>query len=248
VQSGVIGTELAPDVSCADVIRASIEFVKSFCNEGWIAGSSPAMTVASPFTCHARACRGHPCLVSSCGKDVNGRDVSAFTRVFGRAVPGNDGGRCEAERTLPAPIGMQPPGVRNSPPLFPIVFNNGFCNRNVSAALSRKIPITAMWSNGTMRHRRPWFRLTPAPRARSYPPPCGEGRREAPGWGSCSEISVALVTKHRITPTPNPSPAGCGLARFRQISKGPYPGKPGLVGEGSKPISPLALMLHTNAL
>src|SRR5215510_13711984 len=25
------------------------------------------------------------------------------------------------------------------------------------------------------------------PRTRSYPPPCGEGRREAPGWGSCGD-------------------------------------------------------------
>src|SRR5262249_30341033 len=24
-------------------------------------------------------------------------------------------------------------------------------------------------------------------RTRSYPPPCGEGRREAPGWGSCGD-------------------------------------------------------------
>jgi hypothetical protein len=183
VQSGTIRTELASDASCADLIRASIVLVKSFCEEGWIAGSSPAMTIATPFTCHARACRGHPCLVSSCGKDVNGRDVSAFTRVFRRAMPGNDGGRCEAERTLPAPIGMQPAGVRNSPPLFPIVFNNGFCNRNVSAALTRKIPITAMWSNGTMRHRRLWFSLTPAPRARSYPPLVGRVGAKRRGGG-----------------------------------------------------------------
>jgi hypothetical protein len=55
-----------------------------------------------------------------------------------RAMPGNDGGRCEAERTLPAPIGMQPTGVRNSPPLFPVVFNNGFCNRSVFAAFERE--------------------------------------------------------------------------------------------------------------
>jgi hypothetical protein len=54
VQTGMIRTELAPDASCADLIRASIVFVKSFCEEGWIAGSSPAMTGAS--TCrHARA-------------------------------------------------------------------------------------------------------------------------------------------------------------------------------------------------
>jgi hypothetical protein len=63
VQSGVIRTEIAPDASCADLIRASIVFVKSFCEEGWIAGSSPAMTVLStarPFTRHARPCAGHP--------------------------------------------------------------------------------------------------------------------------------------------------------------------------------------------
>src|SRR6516162_214023 len=63
-----------------------------------------------------------------------------------------------------------------------------------------------------------------------YPPPCGEdigslrppffvrrtpmrsiGYGEAPGWGSCGE---PLTDPH-----PNPSPAGCGLARFRQILK-----------------------------
>src|SRR5439155_25805019 len=36
-----------------------------------------------------------------------------------------------------------------------------------------------------------------------YPPPCGEGRREAPGWGSCGEPLTA-------PPTPNPSPQGGG--------------------------------------
>jgi len=30
--------------SCAGLIRASIFFAKSFCKDGWIAGSSPAMT------------------------------------------------------------------------------------------------------------------------------------------------------------------------------------------------------------
>jgi hypothetical protein len=32
-------------------------------------------------------------MISSCqGKDVDGRDISAFTRVFRRATPGHDGG------------------------------------------------------------------------------------------------------------------------------------------------------------
>jgi hypothetical protein len=30
----------------------------------------------------------------------------------------------------------------------------------VFVSLSAKIPITAMWSNGTMRRAAPWFRLT----------------------------------------------------------------------------------------
>ncbi len=42
------------------------------------------------------------------------------------------------------------------------------------------------------RERRTW----------SYPPPCGEGRREAPGWGSCGDPLTA--------PHPNPSPQGGG--------------------------------------
>jgi len=32
--------------SCAGLIRASIFFAKSFCKDGWIAGSSPAMTTS----------------------------------------------------------------------------------------------------------------------------------------------------------------------------------------------------------
>jgi hypothetical protein len=63
VQTGMTRTELAPDASCADLIRASIAFVKSFCEEGWIAGSRPAMTVSSTArlcTRHARPCAGHP--------------------------------------------------------------------------------------------------------------------------------------------------------------------------------------------
>jgi hypothetical protein len=34
VQTGMPRTELAPDASCADLIRASIAFVKSFCEAG----------------------------------------------------------------------------------------------------------------------------------------------------------------------------------------------------------------------
>src|SRR4051812_10243736 len=60
-----------------------------------------------------RAWRGHPCLVSSCGKDVDVRDVSAFTRVFRRAMPGHDGGRSEAEPAPSAPVEIQPEDARN---------------------------------------------------------------------------------------------------------------------------------------
>jgi hypothetical protein len=33
-------------------------------------------------------------LLTLCSEDVDGRDISAFTRVFGRAMPGHD----DAER------------------------------------------------------------------------------------------------------------------------------------------------------
>ena len=53
----------------------------------------------------------------------------------------------------------QPAAVRNVRLCFrPVIYREN-CNRNVSAALSPKIPITAMWSNGTMRRAAPWFRL-----------------------------------------------------------------------------------------
>src|SRR5262249_5851485 len=109
----------------------------------------------------------------------------------------------------------QPAAVRNIRPLFPIVINNGFCNRNVFAALSLKIPITAMWSNRTMRRPAPWFRLTSAPRTRSYPPPCGEGgERSEPGGGG------AVMLESRL-------------------KDGPPPPTPPHKGEGSRPRSPL---------
>jgi hypothetical protein len=58
VQDGAIRTELTRDASCAGrsaaktrvnalTPRASIFFAKSFYEEGWIAGSSPAMTAVS---------------------------------------------------------------------------------------------------------------------------------------------------------------------------------------------------------
>src|SRR5919198_4072032 len=37
--------------------------------------------------------------------------------------------------------------------------------------------------------------------------PCGEGRREAPGWGSCGN---ARLSPRNNDPTPNPSPQGVG--------------------------------------
>ena len=40
-----------------------------------------------------------------------------------------------------------------------------------------------------------------------YPPPCGEGRREAPGWGS---LLLRKARPPTPTPTPNPSPQGGG--------------------------------------
>jgi hypothetical protein len=39
---------------------------------------------------HARPCAGHPRLTFFVTKDVDGRDLSAFTRVFRRAMPGHD--------------------------------------------------------------------------------------------------------------------------------------------------------------
>jgi hypothetical protein len=56
-------------------------------------------------------------------------------------------------------VRMQPTGARNNRLCFrPVIYREN-CNRNVSAALRPKIPITAMWSNGTMRRAAPWFRL-----------------------------------------------------------------------------------------
>src|SRR5262249_58502288 len=49
VQDGVIRTELTHDASCAGLTRASILFAKSFYEDGWIAGSSPAMTAVLRF-------------------------------------------------------------------------------------------------------------------------------------------------------------------------------------------------------
>jgi hypothetical protein len=115
-----------------------------------------------------------------------------------------------------APLGTQPAGVEEIPPLFRIVINNEICNHNVSTALSPQIPITAMWSNRTMRRPAPWFRLRSAPRTRSYPPPCGEGgERSEPGGGG------AVMLKSRL-------------------KDGPPPPTPPHKGEGSRPSWPLA--------
>src|SRR5262249_3842769 len=46
------------------------------------------------------------------------------------------------------------------------------------------------------------------------------------GWGWGSQCEAAVV-RHRTTPLPTPPPAGCGLARFRQILEVSNPGKPG---------------------
>src|SRR6266478_4680029 len=64
-----------------------------------------------------------------------------------------------------------------------------------------------------------------------YPPPCGEGRaRSARGGGRCEHAPRATTT----TPTPNSSPAGCGLARFRQILKLTKPRQAGVwLGRGA---------------
>jgi exosortase/archaeosortase family protein len=49
------------------------------------------MAMLSKLTRHARACRGHPRLsFFAKNKDVDGRDISAFTRVFRRARPSHD--------------------------------------------------------------------------------------------------------------------------------------------------------------
>src|SRR4051794_6627022 len=54
------------------------------------------MGLLSKLTRHARACRGHPRVSFPAKyKDVDGRDISAFTHVFRRAMPGHD-----AERAL----------------------------------------------------------------------------------------------------------------------------------------------------
>jgi hypothetical protein len=56
--------------------------------------------------------------------------------------------------------------------------------------------------------------------------PCG-------GGGVRVAVRGASTT---ATPTPNRSPAGCGLARFRQMLKWPNPGKPGFGwGRGAAP-------------
>src|SRR5258707_3331683 len=52
---------------------------------------------------------------------------------------------------------------------------------------------------------RSWFK--PKQRTWSFPPPCAEGRREAPGWGSLLLREACPATP---TPTPNPSPQGGG--------------------------------------
>jgi hypothetical protein len=80
VQTGMIRTELAPDASCADLIRASIVFVKSFCEEGWIAGSSPAMTGASTFSSCPRLARAS----MSCFFVRQRRGCSGCKRVHAR--------------------------------------------------------------------------------------------------------------------------------------------------------------------
>src|SRR5262249_47485972 len=96
----VLDTRKFPPSSCADLIRASIPFVKGFYEAGWIAGSSPAMTRS--FARHARPCAGHPRLVSSCGKDVDGRDK-----------PGHDARKTHGLCSTPLRVQIQPADARN---------------------------------------------------------------------------------------------------------------------------------------
>jgi hypothetical protein len=58
-----------------------------------------------------------------------------------------------------ARLQMQPAGVRKYNRCFRIVIYNEFCNSHVSSALSPQFPLTAMWSNRTMRQPLAWARL-----------------------------------------------------------------------------------------
>src|SRR5262245_31003504 len=54
------------------------------------------------------------------------------------------------------------------------------------------------------------------------------------GWGSKGFARMAPPERNRITPLPNPPPAGCGLARFRQILEVTKPRQAGVwLGGGS---------------
>src|SRR5436190_12097838 len=80
---------------------------------------------------------------------------------------------------------------------------------------------------------------------RSYPPPCGEGRRTqaslrslrklgcaAPGWGWCSNARVRLKDG---PPPPTPPQPAAGLPASGKPQSDQTPASRGLVGEGSRP-------------
>ena len=52
-----------------------------------------------------------------------------------------------------------------------------------------------------------WSGISASSELGLYPPPCGEGRREAPGWGS---LLLRKARPPTPTPTPNSSPQGGG--------------------------------------
>src|SRR5215471_15606231 len=69
------------------------------------ANGSRLMAMLSKFARHARACRGHPRLafLTRC-QDVDGRDMSAFTRVFRRAMPGHDVEGVDHDTNIASPL------------------------------------------------------------------------------------------------------------------------------------------------
>src|SRR5262249_9366221 len=95
--------------SCAGLTRASILFAKSFYEEGWIAGSSPAMTARAVVPAKAgthdhRRWLWVPAL-AALGRDDESLERSTNLRLYKMAAGGIS--------------------------LFPIDVNNGNCNSNV---------------------------------------------------------------------------------------------------------------------
>jgi hypothetical protein len=127
VQNGAIRTELTRAASCAGrsasktrvnalMTRASIFFARGFYEEGWIAGSSPAMTarMSSPRT------RGPIITAGGYG-----------SRLSPRCREGRPGRRLLGPSEAPT-YGCAKSGLGQFP-CFGVVLYNGNCNSNVSA-------------------------------------------------------------------------------------------------------------------